>query len=149
MPTYVHQFGEASVEFECASCGHSQTAFVETVGTGNLSSIRGAEAGYEGADQDFYENAYKLLDCVACPKCGYSDPGHLRRLRLRAAAYSVLPFALLLLVTWWMMGSETDSATLQAMGIIGGGLFVIGVLPMFLVLRSRWWAGAAEKVRFS
>lgn len=148
MPTIVNQFGNATVEFECASCHHYAVALVESVGTGNLSSVQGEEAGYRDADQDFYANAYRAVDCVACPSCGYLNHGHLRSLKIRAALYGFVPLLILMLITWIWMGSDTSSASLAAMGIVGGGLAVVGVLPAYLYLRSRWWANASDRVQF-
>lgn len=144
--TVLHISGSVPIEYNCAGCGHYAVAYVQAAGVGNLSSLQGEDAGFAAADQDLYTNAYRVVQCVACPACKYVDYGHRQSLLTKAVMWALFPVVCLLGVAWWSMGSSTTS--MQALGVIGAGLFVIASLPTFFVLRHKWWANAEDRVVF-
>jgi len=148
MARYVVETATTAVGFTCARCGERRLARVRSSGWGNLSSLQGESAGYAAATDERNANADRLLGCVSCPACGYVDPAHERGLMLRAAGIGIGICAVMTGLTWALQGAPTDVDDLIAFSVVFAACLVLFALPMFLVFRAQWWAGAVSKVSF-
>jgi hypothetical protein len=90
----------------------------------------------------------KVAVAYRCTACGHEDIAHLGRLQGQAWLVSLGSMLGLILVTWLFMGADADENTFLALVVVGGIMVATCSLPIYLVLRARWWAGAEQKVAF-